>query len=340
MAKKPIVKKGELAIILTVRAGSERLPGKINEDIGGYPLLYHIIRRLQTVQGSHVIVATTREREDDQTAGFAKGIGVDVFRGETRDVVERVDRARREYAPNARYVFRALGDMPFLATELVERATQCLASGKGKFEAFLWHSPPAVWPVYGAREFPYTVQGFYKIARGANGKDEREHVDMFYHANRRRFSTFYHIPPDKDYYRPDYRLEIDWPEDLKMVKAVSEGVGMDAPLLDVIKFLDENQDIAALNRERVERTGVSTYTYMQKRIWFKAMQGHPVMTWQNKWITPQTQQSSPVFCVCGDLLGYTTAGVLHLPSGTQVESGKLKCTHCGSSRIWELMPPA
>lgn len=331
------IKPGELAVILTVRASSERLPGKCFEKIGGHPFLYHIIRRLQTIQGAEVIVATTREPEDNVTAGFAKGLGVPVFRGDTRDVVDRVDKARRQYAPDAKLVLRALGDMPFLATELVERAGAVLLAGKGNFEAFLWHSPVDRWPVYGAREFPLTTAGWYKVARRASGRQEREHTDLYFHSNRRLFSIAYHLPPDKDYYRPDYRLEVDWAEDLDMVRAIDEGVGIDAPLLEVIKFLDDNHDVAQMNRERVERTGVSTYKYTEKRIWHKAMQGKPVMTWQNKWIKPQTDKSVPVFCQCGELYGYSTLNVIHLLDGTQIEAGKLKCKECGSSRIWELV---
>ncbi|HAJ06011.1 MAG TPA: acylneuraminate cytidylyltransferase, partial [Chloroflexi bacterium] len=47
--------------IIQCRMGSSRLPGKVMEDIMGYPLLWHVISRVKRARSlDNVIVATTQ----------------------------------------------------------------------------------------------------------------------------------------------------------------------------------------------------------------------------------------------------------------------------------------
>ncbi len=329
----------DLAVVLTVRAGSERLPGKCLAEVEGKPLVEWIIRRLKEIKGAEVILATTREGEDDAVVEVAEGLGVPVYRGDRRDVVGRVNEAVRVLCPDAKLVMRALGDMPFLATEVVERVAKVLLKRQGN-DAVLWHLPPGVWPVYGAREFPYSREGWKKIFLGSFEAVEREHCDLWFHRNRSRFRILYHEPPPQVYFR-NYRLEVDYEEDLALVREVAKGVGMLKPLKNIIGFLDENPEVAMLNRERVELTGpMSSYQYDLQRGWYRLMLGQGMLGWKGKWWSPLGDRSQPVFCHRGHhLLGYAEAGVLHTKNGeVQLEAGKVKCLveGCGSSKIWEM----
>jgi len=326
----------KLAIILTVRSQSERLKNKVWVAIGKRSLLYWTIKRLRSISDSQVVVATTRKPEDNKIVKVAEGMGVPVFRGSESDVVERVDKAWKKHVPDAKLILRALGDCPFIATEIIERAKDMMLKHDRK-EAFVWHLPPETWPVYGSREFPYSLSGWNKIARNASSRQEREHPDLYFHNNRRRFDILYHEPPKQVYFR-DYRLEVDYFEDVKLMQVVHKEIGMSASLPDVIKFLDKNQDIARLNRERVEKTGPSiSYQFQQRRYWLYNMTGKPFLQWDGKWYKPfDKQQSKPIWCKCGRVvLGFAQGGALYTVGGETIEQGKTRCRDCGVVRSWD-----
>jgi len=332
----------DLAIVLTVRSDSERLKDKCFLTVRKKPLIYWIIKRLERIKGGRVLMATTHLRSDDQLADIAAEMKIPCFRGDSRDVVGRVDNAMRAFAPNCKLVLRALADMPFIGIELVNRAVEVLLKHPEK-EAFCWHLPPDIWPVYGAREFPFSRAGWNKIARRSISNEQREHTDMYFHQNRRMFDILYHVPPKQVYFRSHYRLEVDYQEDAELVKAVGDKIGFIKPLATVIKLLDKSPELANINRERVEKTGpVISYSYQQHRIWKMLMKGQPVFDWNNKWWKPLNDQQAPVFCHRGHLLGYEQNGILYTRDGeTQIESGKIKCQtdDCGSAKYWELAKP-
>jgi len=322
---------GELAVILTARTGSERLPGKMLAPVAGRPLIAWVIERLQQLHET-VILATTTLSEDDELAAIGQHLSIPVARGPVADVVGRMELARRQYAPQAEFIMRGLGDCPFLELSLVKRAKWSLE--KHQREAFLWATEPFQFPVYGAREFPYSRSGWEKILRlSQSSSARREHPDLSFHEERQRFQLLFHEPPKNVYFRA-YRLEVDWPEDLALVRAVAEGPGMLAPLEQIIVFLDAHPDIAQLNRERVERTGPSTYPYSLRRQWHKLMQGQPVLRWDNAWWNPPVAGASPVFCGSGAcLLGFASKGVLYTREAAIEGQAMVKCP-CGAGRFW------
>lgn len=332
----------DLAIILTVRSDSERLKDKCFSTIRKKPLIHWIIKRLQKIENSQVILATTHLESDNRLAALADKMKIPCYRGDSRDVVARVDNAMRMFAPDCKLVLRALGDMPFIGVEIVDRAVQVLLKHPAK-EAFCWHLPPDIWPIYGSREFPYSRSGWNKIARRSFDSEQKEHTDMFFHQNRRSFNILYHAPPKQIYFRPHYRLEIDYKEDITLVQAVADKIGMFKPLPQVIKHLDENPEVMKLNQGQVELTGpMISYHYQQHRIWKSLLKGQPELDWNDRWWRPLSPEQAPVFCHRGHLLGYEQHGILYTRDGeVQLESGKIKCSaaDCGASRIWKFPTP-
>ena len=81
-------------IILQARTGSSRLPGKMLLPLAGRPLLGYLLQRLR-LGGIRrpIVVATGDDPADDRLAEIAQAHGVAVFRGDERDVLDRVYRA-------------------------------------------------------------------------------------------------------------------------------------------------------------------------------------------------------------------------------------------------------
>jgi len=312
-----------LAIILTVRLGSARLPNKALADVAGKPLLEWIIKRVQPA--GDIILATTDQVDDQPLVELGKRVGIPTYTGARDDVIGRMDKALNKYCPTADYVLRGLGDMPFLATELVARAVKTLSTFDG--DAFCWHLAPYCWPV--SREFPYSRSAWSKIV--ARSK-EREHVDSYFHKHRGNFKVLFHEAPQSVYFRP-YRLEVDWAEDLELVRSIGYRVGMMASLPSIIHYLDSDTKVAHTNKNRVEQTGPTCYTYEEQREWTKHMTGRPVIGWNDDVWVPPSPRAQVVFCASGEcFLGFAEGGILHTKVG-QVQSGRLDCG-CGSGLVW------
>lgn len=326
-----------LLTILTVRSASERLPNKCMAEIKSRvpgqsrkvsaPLVVWIARRLREM-GTPLIIATTNDPTDNDLTNVLQAEGFRVIRGSTDDVIDRMQKAvESQLQPRPDFVFRALADCPFLHTDFVTYAADAMA--KGNFEAFVYHLNPEVWPVYGSREFPYSMEGWEKIVSRST---VREHPDQYFHAHRRQFRVLYHQSPPNWAFRP-YRLEVDWPEDLELVRAIADEVGILESLPNVIKFLDANPDIAKINADRQERTGplsLNTYSNSQRREWLMAMGGgKPFMTWTGRIVRPPDRTAIPIFCTCGHSLGWGFQGQLHLTGGGIMAAGFPKCPNCG-----------
>ena len=324
------------AVVLTARCGSERFPGKMLADVRGKPLVAVVLERLLALEKGcakgRIILATTNRIEDSPLAVIAREMGVPVFCGDQEDVVRRVDQAVRVYAPDAKFVLRALGDCPFLATNLVDRAVYVMEERDA--DAFVWNLAPTTWPVYGSREFPFSRRGWDVIAKEAAGR-QRQHVDMFFHENRQNFKIAYHEAPPLAYFRP-YRLEVDWPEDLEVIRRVFQALGDRPPLLDVLDFLDDNPDVAAINRKRVEKTGPTvSYTYRTHRGWMKLMRGEEIVGWDGRVWRPVHGDAQPIFCNSGRcFIGFAWRGVLYQGEARISGTAFITCP-CGSGRAWQ-----
>lgn len=325
-----------LLTILTVRTASERLPAKCLQPVKSRvpgatkketaPLIVWIVRRLRQINGA-LVVATTNDPTDNELTTILQKQNIEVIRGSRDDVVSRMEAVLRtgQY-PGTDMVFRALGDCPFICTEYVEYAAKAIE--RFRAEAFVYMLNPECYPVYSTREFPYSIDGFNRIVRRSTA---REHPDVYFHKNRREFKVVYHMPPPSWAFRP-YRLEVDYPADLELVRAVADGPGMLAHTKEVISFLDANPDIARINTEMQEKTGplnLNTYSNRQRREWLNDMIAKPVLNWDGKLVEPPGHAAVPIFCTCGHTLGWGWRGRLHLPDGSIMAEGFPKCRNCG-----------
>jgi spore coat polysaccharide biosynthesis protein SpsF len=324
----------ELAIILTARMNSDRLPGKAMADVSGRPLLCWIARRLSAI--GNVIIQTTGEASDDPIAGLASSMDLPCYR-ETpeghakRDVVSGMNEALLKFQPNAKWVLRGLGDCPFLNGPFVQLAIDKMYTNKG--DAFAWALSPQTWPVYGSREFPYSRKGWDLIVQNST---TREHPDVYFHQNRDKFKVIMHTAPPSIYFM-DYRLEVDWPEDMKLIRELSLHMSLLAPVEKVIHFLDANSWLASANRMRRELTGPSAYSYEEKRAWQKSMHNQPVVDWDGYIWRPHGKDTQPIFCKNGiHLMGMAESGILFSKAGRIKGRAYLDCPcGVGGGLVWQ-----
>jgi len=106
-------------IIVQARVTSTRLPSKVLEDLDGVPLLEFLINRLRLVnQDIKIIVATTRDQEDDIITKLCDRVGIPYYRGSRENVLKRYVQCAQEF--NINKIIRVCSDCPFISIRGIE----------------------------------------------------------------------------------------------------------------------------------------------------------------------------------------------------------------------------
>ncbi len=336
--------------ILTARLASERLPGKAMVEYGTPPrpnLAWMVDRYTATGSISKVVIATTKEREDDVIVEWCKRENVPYFRGSTYDVTERIYNAAKDYQPD--YILRGTHDCPFVEIGTLDMAIDVVAYHGA--DAGRLFGPPGQVAIYGAAEYPYSwraVELLHEFSRD----DEREHFGWLLERHRDMFTMVYPKPPPEfysTYFRP-YRLELDTYKDLKLVHAIYDELqdGTEPiPMWKVIHLLDNRPDLVSINQTIMEKTGPGTSFDVETwREWGADMEDKMV-PWDGEWAWMQGKPSEAralwcrkKTCYLGWLERKKNRGNwqtrLHRPDGTVVVGdADIPCA-CGAGLKWRI----
>lgn len=206
--------------IIQARMGSERLPGKVLAPILGTPLLALIIKRISVSRmGGPVVVATTREPEDDAVAELVLRLGVNCFRGATEDCLDRYYEAARNC--QAEVVVRLTADNPLIDHEFLDWVVS----------EFFATDPRCDYLITSSTSFPLglSVEVFSFSAlevawRETLDPDLRAHVTPHLRRHPERFRGVT-LTGSRDC--SQMRWTVDTHEDLKFVRALFDHFGHD-----------------------------------------------------------------------------------------------------------------
>lgn len=217
-------------IVLQVRIGSTRLPGKLLFPLCGMTVFEHILRRLQkTSRTCGLVVATT-----DSTAPFirdtAKRYGAGVVVGSEEDVLSRYVLAVERY--EIRNVIRATGDNPLVSIEYLVRALELHRVENADLTAF-----PDL--PYGTGIEVIKSTALVTADRRACDPLEREHITQYLYRHPTRFRIVVGTPDDA-FFRRELRLTVDTKEDYDRMVRIYGALYRGSPigLHRVIEYLD------------------------------------------------------------------------------------------------------
>ncbi|OLU32314.1 cytidylyltransferase domain-containing protein [Pseudomonas sp. PA27(2017)] len=230
--------------IVQARMGSTRLPGKIMQDAAGQSLLAWHVQRLTRVAGiDRLVVATTVLPADDVVADSAAQLGVDVFRGSESDVLDRYYHAARE--ARADLVLRTTSDCPLLDPSLVEQLLDYWRRSPTGYD-YVSTATPHCFPRGMDCEL-FTFEALQRAWHEGREADDREHVTPFIYRRPERFRIG-RLEAQRPY--DDYRLTVDTPEDLQLIRHVLDALGAQAfGLDDIVRLLEQHPDWVALNAQ-------------------------------------------------------------------------------------------
>lgn len=105
--------------ILQARMSSTRLPGKVAMDANGIPMLAYEIQRIsQSKRIDRLIVATSINPEDDRIEQITHTSGVECFRGDLKNVLDRYYQCAKRFQPA--HVVRLTGDCPLIDPHVID----------------------------------------------------------------------------------------------------------------------------------------------------------------------------------------------------------------------------
>ena len=105
--------------IVQARTGSKRLPGKVLKKIGKYSLIELLFKRLsKSKKLSKIVLATTKNKNDDYLTSLVSKLGYEVYRGSEDDVLSRYFKVAKKNS--AKYIVRITGDCPLVDSKIVD----------------------------------------------------------------------------------------------------------------------------------------------------------------------------------------------------------------------------
>lgn len=242
---------GRVVASIEARMRSSRLPGKVLADIAGTPLLGWMVERLRRTRSvDAVVIATSTGPTDDAVASWAEGAGVTCHRGSEEDVLDRVVQAQRGQASDI--VVELCGDCPLIDPALVDRAVEAFRAGAGDIVTSAWHQS---YP-QGTEVQVFGLADLEEVARTVSDPAVREHVSLYFYEHPERYRRV-DLQAPAGLRRPDYRLQVDYPEDLELNRSIHATLlartGRTFGLPEVVALLDADPALAALNADCEER---------------------------------------------------------------------------------------
>lgn len=237
--------------IIQARCGSTRFPDKVFADINGMPLIWHSVNRLkQAKKINKIIIATTVSPKDDKIEKWCKENGVDCFRGNEENVLNRYYCASEAFPSD--YIVRITADDPFKEPAVIDAViTKLIDEG---YDHVTDNLPPS---------FPEGLdcEAFTKKALDQSEKDaetdfEREHVTQYIYHHPEIFKIG-NVSCDRNL--SHLRWTIDKEADLEMVRAIyAHRNPQNTEILlmnEILQILKDNPEIEKINSE-VERSAM------------------------------------------------------------------------------------
>lgn len=215
--------------------GSSRLPGKVLADLGGLPIVQHVVGRAAAIEGvDAVVLAIPEGTADDPLEAAARAQGVRVLRGHPTDVLSRY-RAAAQLA-NADAIVRVTADCPLLDPAVSAAVVARFHAGGADYVSNI--HPPTFPDGYDTEVM--TRAALEAAWREAGDPYEREHVTPFIWKQPKRFRVV-NVADAED--RSSWRLTLDTAEDLERLRALWSRLGADAGLAEVAALFEREPEL-------------------------------------------------------------------------------------------------
>ena len=241
-----------VGIIVQARMGSTRLPGKVlmNADKTDTMLDYSIAQLKKCQYVDKIIIATSILERDDVIEQHCKKIGIDVFRGSEKDVLDRHYQCAKKFSLST--ILRIPSDKPLIDPKIVDLVIQNFDSDKFDYISNFQVTEENGILVYrstypsGTEVEIMSLETLEKAWNEATTLDEKEHVTPYVYLNPNKFKIKI-LDLEQDL--SSYRWSLDYENDVKVIREIIKNI-QNRPIItkDIIEFLKKNPNIVEMNK--------------------------------------------------------------------------------------------
>ena len=221
-----------ILVLIPARMAATRLPGKPLLDIGGLPMIVHVLRRAEEAEIGRVAVAT----DTPEIAAAVKAAGGEVVmtRGDHPSGSDRIHEAMRTIDPDgqAEIVVNLQGDFPTIAPDMIRAALPPLddpavdiATLAAQIHTQEEDQAPSVVKAVGSPIGPNRLRALYFTrATAPHGDGPRYHHIGLYAYRRAALERFVALPPSP----------LEQQEKLEQLRALEAGMRIDITIVDSV----------------------------------------------------------------------------------------------------------
>ncbi|MDC0458560.1 glycosyltransferase family protein [Alphaproteobacteria bacterium] len=245
-------------IIIQARMASNRLPGKVMLPLFECKVIDLLIERLNRIEDTKVIVATTDQRTDDEFGEYLKSKKVAVIRGSEDDVLGRFGKCLSSHPVSE--IIRVTADCPFIDPIIIQNLIDHYFN-TGADYAYL--SPKFA---EGLDAEIFSASALNRACLNAKLFSEREHVTLHFSNNPELFKI---AMLDQDQDHSLFRFTLDTEKDYAVLKKISaffryrcKEVSPD----EIIQYLTDHPEILNLNSGIIRNEGLKISLEKEQQI--------------------------------------------------------------------------
>ena len=238
-----------IGCIIQARMCSTRLKGKVLHKINSEEtILSFLLKQITNCKSlKTVVVATTELDEDDVIVDFLKSYDVEIFRGNSENVLDRFYHCAKKFKFST--IVRLTADKPLIDPQIVNDSIQKYSNSDCDY---LTNSIDRTFP-NGTEVEIFSFNALEIAWKFAKKKSEREHVTPYFYNNPNKFKI-HHFKQKQD--QSKFRYSIDRKEDyLLVLKILSKINTRPIKTSDIIELLTNYPEIKKLNSHIIPNEG-------------------------------------------------------------------------------------
>lgn len=224
--------------LIQARMGSTRLPGKVLKKINGKTLIEIMLNRLKNSQQiDKIIVATSKNKENDLLSKIVCNLGYSCFRGSENDVLDRFYNAVKN--DHCDYIVRLTADCPLIDPILIDQVIEMTIKSNVDYGS---NSLKEEFPD-GQDTEVFKYESLKKTWINAKLPLEREHVTPYLRKNTHFFGkkifSSKHFNAEKNL--GFIRMTVDELDDFDAIETLINNLGENCGWLEYANFILNNQ---------------------------------------------------------------------------------------------------
>jgi spore coat polysaccharide biosynthesis protein SpsF len=255
-----------ILIIVQARTGSSRFPKKILSDILGKPVLLRQLERMSNIStAANIVVATSRQLEDNIIENICLKEGYKVYRGDLYNLLDRHYKAAKSF--EAEIIVKIPSDCPLIDPRIIDKVLNYYLMHSDKYD-FVSNLHPASYPDGNDVE----VMSFKALEltwHQAEKQHELEHTTPYIWDNPDKFRIG-NVEWNKGIdFSKSHRWTLDYPEDYQFIKSVFEELyhkNSCFSIDDILELLDKKPELKDINHRYAGEFWYNRYAFKQNSL--------------------------------------------------------------------------